>query len=158
VNWEAIGSIGDAIGGLGVVVTLLYFAIQTRQNTRAVRAASFHQVADSLSAVSMAILQDPSLVSLLSRLNSDADSLSPDETARVAYFLLTTLRRIESLFFHAEQGTIQAESWRGTQHTLHFMLEKPVARVWWAANDNRFNATFRAYIDEEVIRPNVDAI
>ena len=41
---------------------------------------------------------------------------------------------------------------------VHTMLEKPVARVWWAANDNRFNATFRAYIDEEVIRPNVDAI
>ena len=158
MNWEAIGSVGDAIGGVGVVVTLLYLAHQTRQNTRAVRAASFHQVADSLSGVSMAIVQDPSLVSLLTRVNSDADSLSPDETARYGFFLLTTIRRIESLYFHAEQGTIEGESWRGTQHTLDVIFEKEVAQLWWAGNANRFNASFRAYMDENVIRSNSDTV
>lgn len=42
-----MGNLGDAVGGIGVIVTLLYLALQTRKNTRAVRAASFHQVADS---------------------------------------------------------------------------------------------------------------
>ena len=81
MNWEAIGSVGDAIGGVGVVLTLLYLAHQTRQNTRAVRAASFQQVADSLSDVSMTVVQDPSLVSLLMRVNSDAASLSEEDKA-----------------------------------------------------------------------------
>jgi hypothetical protein len=154
LNWEAIGSLGDAIGGVGVVLTLLYLAQQTRQNTRAVRAASFHQVADSLSDISMTIVKDPSLVSLLTRVNSDAESLSPDDTARYGYFLLATVRRIESLFFHAEQGTIEIESWRGTQQTLHFIFGKEVAQRWWTENANRFNADFRAYVDQNVIGSN----
>ena len=152
MNWDAIGGIGDAIGGIGVVATLLYLALQTRQNTRAVRAASFHQVADSLSDVSMAVLQDPSLVTLIDRVNSNSDSLAPEEIARYGFFLLTTLRRIESLFFHAEQGTIEEESWRGTQHTLHVLLASNVSQSWWTANAARFNGTFRAHIDKNVLR------
>ena len=154
MNWEAIGSVGDAIGGVGVVLTLLYLAHQTRQNTRAVRAASFQQVADSLSDVSMTVVQDPSLVSLLVRVNSDAASLSEEDTARYGYFLLATVRRIESLFFHAEQGTIESQSWLGTQQTLHIIFGKEIAQRWWAENSNRFNADFRAYIDQNVIAPN----
>lgn len=151
MNWEAIGSVGDAIGGVGVVLTLLYLAHQTRQNTRAIRAASFQQVADSLSDVSMTIFQDPSLVSLLDRVKSDAVSLSDEDIARYGYFLLATLRRIESLYFHAEQGTIEGQSWLGTQKTLHIMFSRQVVRRWWTENASRFNADFRAYIDKEVI-------
>jgi hypothetical protein len=158
LNWEAIGSLGDAIGGAGVVLTLLYLAHQTRQNTRAVRAASFHQVADSLSDISMTVVQDPTLVSLLTRVNSDPESLSPDDIARYGYFLLATVRRIESLFFHAEQGTIESESWRGTQHTLHFIFGKEVAQRWWTENADRFNADFRDYIDQNVIRSNSTSV
>ena len=151
MNWEAIGSVGDAIGGVGVVLTLLYLALQTRQNTRAVRAASFQQVADSLSDVSMTVAQDPSLVSLLARVNSDAASLSEEDTARYGYFLLSTVRRIESLFFHAEQGTIESESWLGTQQTLRIMFDKEIARRWWAENEIRFNPGFRVYMAKNAI-------
>jgi hypothetical protein len=154
LNWEAIGSVGDAIGGVGVVLTLLYLAHQTRQNTRAVRAASFHQVADSLSDISKTVVEDPSLISLLTRVNTDADSLSAEDTARDGYFLLLTLRRIESLFFHAEQGTIESESSRGTQNTLHFVFGKEVARQWWTENADRFNSSFRTHIDQNMIGPN----
>lgn len=151
MNWDAIGSLGDAIGGVGVILTLLYLAHQTRQNTRAVRAASFQQVADSLSDVSITIFKDPSLVSLIERVKSDAASLSDEDIARYGYFLLATLRRIESLYFHAEQGTIEGQSWLGTQQTLLFIFSLEVARRWWTKNASRFNEDFRAYIDQDVI-------
>ena len=34
MNWEAIGAVGETVGGIGVIVTLIYLAIQVRQNTR----------------------------------------------------------------------------------------------------------------------------
>ncbi len=34
---EALGNIGDFLGRLGVVITLLYLAAQIRQNTRSSR-------------------------------------------------------------------------------------------------------------------------
>jgi len=37
---EALGSLGDFVGGIGVVATLVYLAVQVRQNTAALRTAS----------------------------------------------------------------------------------------------------------------------
>jgi hypothetical protein len=41
MNWEAIGAVGETLGALGVIVTLVYLAGQLRQNTRALRSASY---------------------------------------------------------------------------------------------------------------------
>jgi hypothetical protein len=35
MNWEAIGAIGEVLGALAVIVTLVYLAVQIRQNTAA---------------------------------------------------------------------------------------------------------------------------
>ena len=41
---ENLGNIGDFVGGLGVVATLIYLAIQIRQNTAALKTASRQDV------------------------------------------------------------------------------------------------------------------
>jgi hypothetical protein len=41
MNWESIGAIGEVGGAIGVVVTLIYLAGQLRQNTNALRSASY---------------------------------------------------------------------------------------------------------------------
>jgi len=41
---DALGNLGDFIGGIAVVVTLLYLAVQVRQNTTALQTASWQAV------------------------------------------------------------------------------------------------------------------
>ena len=36
MNWDAFGAIGENVGALAVVLTLVYLSIQVRENTRAV--------------------------------------------------------------------------------------------------------------------------
>jgi len=44
---EALGNIGDFIGGIAVVATLLYLAVQIRQNTNALQTASRQAISAS---------------------------------------------------------------------------------------------------------------
>ncbi len=55
-----LGAIGELVGGVAVLATLVYLAVQTRNNTQAIRSSTYSQVADSFSALSLAIFQDPS--------------------------------------------------------------------------------------------------
>ena len=41
---DTLGNLGDFIGGIAVVITLIYLAIQVRQNTSALKAASWQEV------------------------------------------------------------------------------------------------------------------
>ena len=34
MNWEAVGATGEVVGAVAVLITLVYFAAQIRQNTR----------------------------------------------------------------------------------------------------------------------------
>jgi hypothetical protein len=41
MNWEALGAIGEIVGAIAVVVTIGYLAVQIRQNTESLHAATF---------------------------------------------------------------------------------------------------------------------
>ncbi len=43
-----LGSLGEFIGSIAVLVTLIYVALQIRYNTHATRAASHHAITDAL--------------------------------------------------------------------------------------------------------------
>ena len=46
MNWEAAGAIGEIVGAIGVLATLIYLAAQIRDNTRSLQAASLQSVLD----------------------------------------------------------------------------------------------------------------
>ena len=48
MNWEAIGSIAEILGALGVIASLLYLSVQVRQSTQATRLAMSHSVASAV--------------------------------------------------------------------------------------------------------------
>ena len=42
MNWDAIGALGELAGATAVVLSLVYVAVQIRDNTRSQQAATYH--------------------------------------------------------------------------------------------------------------------
>ena len=40
MNWEAVGAVGEIVGAIAVVITLIYLARQMRQNSSALRSTT----------------------------------------------------------------------------------------------------------------------
>ena len=152
MNWEAIGAVGDAAGGIGVVVSLVYLAIQTRSNTRAIQSASFHEVNASFAEISMAISLDAEMTELIGKALKDAPELTETERARFGFFALSFFRRAESMFFQSEQGTLQHESWMGLRSTLRAIVQSREGRDWWTQSAERFNPRFREFVLQSLIQ------
>jgi hypothetical protein len=53
MNWEAVGAVGEILGAIAVLVTLIYLATQIKQHTLATRAVTN----------SMGASDDPALIS-----------------------------------------------------------------------------------------------
>lgn len=54
--WDALGAVGELVGAIAVVATLGYLAVQIRQNTNAVKAASHHAITDFFNHMSVRVL------------------------------------------------------------------------------------------------------
>ncbi len=59
MNWEAIGPIGEIVGALAVFLTLIYLAIQIKQNTIAVQASAMDFANGQVSQIRERIFADP---------------------------------------------------------------------------------------------------
>ena len=154
MNWDAIGAIGEILGAAAVFASLIYLAVQTKQNTRALKSAAFHQIRSSFSEVSLAVVQDPSLVSLLQRIRSDDPDIPIEDATRFTYFLTTFLRRGESAYFQSSQGALEYESWLGIKRTILMLQENRHGQQFWDSESTRFTSEFVKVIDETIKESN----
>jgi hypothetical protein len=53
MNWDAIGAIGELVGGAAVLVTLIYLAVQIRQANSAGSASPFGDMSQSRTTTSL---------------------------------------------------------------------------------------------------------
>ena len=145
MNWNAISAVGEIFGTIAVFASLVYLAIQTKNNTRALRSSAFHQVRESFSEVSLSMIENPSLGLLVDRAISNDSSLSDEEIVRYNYFLTTFCRRGESAYFQSSEGTLQMETWVGIKETIVTALRNDYGRAWLASSSSRFT---KDYISE----------
>ena len=76
------GAIGELVGGVAVVVTLIYLALQIRQNTRAVRLSTSHAVAEDVRNMFALMAEQTELTEAIHKGSSDPGSISGAEKMR----------------------------------------------------------------------------
>jgi hypothetical protein len=91
LNWEAIGAIGEVLGAIAVVATLLYLAVQIRQNAQSVRNAASLSVNEGLAEINRRLSNDPEFAELWLRGLKDYRGLTEVERARFAAYALDIL-------------------------------------------------------------------
>ena len=67
MNWEAISAIGQIVGALAVLITLIYLAIQLKQNTAAVATSTYESAMTGFNDINVVVASHPELASLLDR-------------------------------------------------------------------------------------------
>jgi hypothetical protein len=68
VNWEALGAVANLLAAIGVIATLIYLAIQIRQNTKAVRSSSIQNLIHGLSGTAQAAVENEYMIPLIRRI------------------------------------------------------------------------------------------
>ena len=150
MNWDAIAAIAETLGALAVFLSLIYLAIQTKNNTRALRSAAFHQVRDSFSDVSLAFAQDPSIGNLLTRAMENDPGLTQDEIVQFGFILTTLVRRGESAYFQSTDGALQMEAWNGIKETLIVAISNVYGQAWWKTTRGRFTSDYTEVLQHAI--------
>ena len=154
---EALGNLGDFVGGLAVVVTLVYLAVQVRQNTVQLRknvdSAQLSARAENNEAMSRfrsQIVGSPSVASIFLKGRSDRGSLTPEERIRFDMLLLELFSTFQSAEVRARYlGDDESR----LKPTLRAMLERPGTREWWEASKSQFRPEFVSLVDSELVPP-----
>ena len=101
------------LGGIGVVASLIYVAIQIRNNARVVLASTYQQISISFVSNWDSLAQNGKFCSLLRRGGDDFTSLKDDtEQTRFYFHLMAAMHRFENVWFQCRVGVLKEPDWQ----------------------------------------------
>ena len=137
---------GEFLGGIAVVVSLIYLASQIRMNTKTVRASNFGgQIAASSEWSRMIV--DPAAASLYVRGLEDFVGLSAEDQVRFNGLIGHHFGMTINARHLSQQGLFDAEASRNQENSIAHVLKSPGARQWWTANRHWWAGEFCDFID-----------
>ena len=146
MNWEAIGAVGEIVGAVAVVGSLLYLATQIRTQTRDSKLAAVRELTANLME-SYAPLLDPQLAEVWTRGAKDFDKLADSEKAQMIAFLQIYFRALESAYYQANESGLDSRIWDGIiRHTGSLLATSAVERIW-QARKRSYSEEFQAFVD-----------
>jgi hypothetical protein len=149
MSLQDLANLGEFIGGIAVIVSLVYLAIQIRQNTQSLRAATFQTVADSISELVAPFATDSDLGRIfVAGLQADG-SLSEDEERQFHFMLLGGLRRFENAYMQWRSGVLSDEQFEGFRNGMVRIIRSPGGQRWWPMWRDHFGKSFREFVSQE---------
>lgn len=148
MNWDAIGAIGEAIAAFGVIVTLLYLAIQIKEHTKETRLSATRELsrdwADGLHRVS----SDEKEFDLYLRAIADYESLTGGDRIKAYWMFSSGLRQCELQYFHVTQGNFERKLHTGMEYRIKEVAQFPGIQLWWKDNKQQFSTEFIEYVEK----------
>jgi len=147
---QDLGSIGELIAALATLATLIYLAVQIRQNTRAIKSATFQNITAEMGKNVQPISENADLAAILVKGVPDPGSLTAEERLRLSSVFLASLRRMESVYVQNKLGSIDDELQAGFELSMVTLLATPFGSEWWHNAKVTFYSPFVAHLDKRL--------
>jgi hypothetical protein len=150
LNWEAISAIGQLVGALAVVISLIYLAREVRSNARETRRAAMRSTLDSLNRFAQQIAEHADLAELRSRGFHDLESLEGTDRARFESYMHAVFRSLEDVYYQHLEGHLDPRVWRGIEVVVRGLNATPGVQAWWRLRSHWFGGDeFAKFINQQ---------
>ena len=145
---QSLGSIGEFVGAVGVVISLVYLAQQMKQNTTSVRAASFNSMVQNSIGLLEHSFRDSEFAALVLRAERDPDALSPEESVRWDAYMTAVYRHFGNLIYQHRVGALDPLMWEAYQATLKEHLRTSAWASWYEEHGHVFSVALTRQVAE----------
>ena len=134
MNWEAISAIGQLIGAIAVLITLIYLAVQMKQNTAAVATSTYESTMTGFNDINVVVASTPELASIINRGCMDSDILSETETVQFNFILRCYTNQWWKLYKLYDRGSLGKNEWAIFAKEAAQFLEQPGCKQFCEEN------------------------
>lgn len=156
MNWDAVGAIGEIIGAIAVVISVVYLAVQIRSGSEALSTNIRDSVFTSLSQWNYQLTADPEFAWMFHRGLTDFDSLDEKERPRFMHTCYGLFKVCENIYLHYLSGSVSAKDWIQSREIAHAYYATPGAQFYLASRRPAFDERYLKEL-EEMGTPNIES-
>jgi hypothetical protein len=145
---QELGSIGEFVGALAVLLSLVYLAYQIRQNTRSVRASTHHTTAHAAYGIQHLIAESETVARIWLTGAREPQKLTREERARFDAIMRSFFMWYEDTYFQYRNSMIGRDVWEARQESMMGHLRDAGILSWWSKNSHIFTESFVSYVGQ----------
>ncbi len=148
MNLTRLSAIAEIVSSIAILVTLVYLAIETKQNTEAVQSSVRQEALNTNFPILLSVLDRPELDAFYYK-----TSLTDEEKVLLSVFLTMIIETRQTLWLQYQAGMLDKVAWTATLAPIGNTLSAPQTRKWWSnvsrgPNSFGYDEGFVSQIDE----------
>jgi len=145
------GALGELIGGVAIIVSLIYVGLQVRQGTHATRAATSQAFTDQYISV-LPPLREPGFAEIFWRGLRGLHNLQDSEKVVFMSFIATFLRIFEAFYFQEKDGAFDTRLFGGWSNTFIDLFTYEGPREVLEIRNHWYSAQFVEYLQDRIAK------
>jgi hypothetical protein len=146
INWDALGAIGDFLGSIGVLISLVYLAMQTRASAAETRDATIQSVMQlAIQFRAESYSGDLAAIRLKAAMN---EKMTPLESLQFEGYLSALFELNELVFVQYQKGKLDPEYFMAWERRTKAAVSVPRIQQFWAKTKTGYRDSFVEYIDQ----------
>ncbi|NKC01245.1 MAG: hypothetical protein GKR90_22490 [Pseudomonadales bacterium] len=160
MNWDAIGAVGEIVGAVAVLVSLVFVGLQVRQSADQTRKSNVLARADMTERVMRTmgdtvseLARHTELASAFRKVMFESSELTPIEQTTVLTYLNVWLQRHRTAYLSVSDGLIDARVVTDFDNTTKWYLSAKVFADEWghAQRNGLFTGEFADHVNRELL-------
>jgi hypothetical protein len=146
-----MGNVGEFVGSIGVLVSLIYLATQIKKSTEAEQTSTFQAIVRDFGDMNQMMAGGPDLSYLYVQALENFEILKPDEKARISQVFFMTFRYFENMFYQHRKGYLEEEVWAGWKRLILTYFARDGFQTWWSVRRDVFSEPFAHFLETETL-------
>ncbi len=138
---------GEFLGGIAVVVSLVYLAGQIRQNSKLLRASTASSTTATNADFSSLVVQDSEVARIFREGMADRSSLTEDDMQRFDSLLAMMFGAYNQEYQFVADGVIGRLIWENRIRSMRLLFRRPGYRQWWTEWGDLYSDEFGDFVD-----------
>ena len=145
-----LGALGEFVGAIAVVVTLIYLAFQMRQNTNALKLNTARSVTEELQEM-FSLLASSEKLSEIFVTAAGGSPIQGVERTRYNTFMSNLVRVYENAFLQWRAGVIDPAHWEGMTRMMIDVTSMAGFDQYWQDRKHWVSDDFQEYMESAVV-------
>ena len=147
MNWEMLSAIGQVVAAVGVIPSLIYLAIQIREQNKERRRAGINILTVQWSELVKSAQENREFAALFLQGMQSFQGLDAPDKLRFSAFFTRYTRNCEGMFIYYRDGALEKALWDEVERTINDYFAYPGVREWWATRKHWLTDEFRAVVE-----------
>ena len=153
---DQLANLGELVGGVGVIASLLFVGFQLRQITRTLKISANDGIVEQIRDSALRIAENDGIASSMLK-GFPGEELDGLEKYRFALVMQSYIFMVSNAFFQRRSGVLDPETWESIASQFKNAMNSPGASSYWRGSGTNYPEEFASFVNGDIYGSNPES-